>query len=60
MKTQALIDLILKAVALGMAVASIVLGILQAVAVETQVTLLGMGLFALALAALQKTQPEDE
>ena len=41
MKIQALTDLILKAVALGMAVASVVamrfrsLGILQAVAVET-------------------------
>jgi hypothetical protein len=48
-----IVDLVLKAVALGMAVASIVLGILGTVSVETNVTLLGMGFLALALAGLQ-------
>jgi hypothetical protein len=50
--------LVLKAVALGMSVASIVLGILGVVGVDTHVTLLGIGLLALALAGLQKVQVE--
>jgi hypothetical protein len=50
---KGIFDLILKAVALGMSVASIVLGILSTVSVETNVTLLGIGLLALALAELQ-------
>jgi hypothetical protein len=53
-----IIDLVLKAVALGMAVASIVVGVLKTATVETQVTLLGIGLFCLALAALQKAEEE--
>jgi hypothetical protein len=49
-----IIPLVLKAVALGMGVVSIVLGFLpDAADVDTQITLLGIGLFALALAALQ-------
>jgi hypothetical protein len=55
-----LVELVLKAVAMGMAVASIVLGVLKVAAVETHVTLLGIGLFALALAALQKTDETEE
>jgi hypothetical protein len=52
-----IIGLILKAVALGMAVVSIVLGFLPEVAdISTQVTMLSMGLSALALAALQKEE----
>jgi hypothetical protein len=52
-----IIGLVLKAVALGMAVVSIVLGFLpEAADVSTQVTLLSIGLFALALAALQKEE----
>lgn len=54
-----ILTLVLKAVALGMAVASLVLGILGAAAVETMVTLLSIGLLALALAALQ-SGPEPE
>jgi hypothetical protein len=50
---EGIFDLVLKAVALGMAVASIVLGVLNAAALETTVTLLSIGLLALALAALQ-------
>ena len=53
-----IIDLVLKAVALAMSVATIVVGFLKAAPLETQVTLLGIGLFALALAALQKTDVE--
>jgi hypothetical protein len=53
--TQGILSLVLKAVALGMAVVSIVLGFLPGVAdTSTQVTLLSIGLFALALEALQK------
>ena len=51
---QNIISLVLKAVALGMGVVSMVLGILGVAEVSTQVTLLSIGLFALALAALQK------
>ena len=48
------ITFILKAVALGMAIASIVLGIMDVSTVGTSVTLLSIGLFALALVSLQK------
>jgi hypothetical protein len=52
---QNIINLVLKAVALGMAVVSIILGFLpEAADIGTQVTLLSIGLFALAVAALQK------
>lgn len=56
-----IINLVLKAVALGMAVVSIVLGFLpEAADVSTQVTLLSIGLFTLALAALQKEESAGE
>ena len=52
---QRIINLVLKAVAVGMSVASIVFGFLpDAADVDTQITLLSIGLFALAVAALQK------
>ena len=52
-----IINLVLKAVALGMAVVSLVLSFLPGTAdAGTQVTLLSVGLFALALAALQKEE----
>ena len=55
--TQRIISLVLKAVALGMAVVSIILGFLPEVAdMDTQVTLLSIGLFTLAVAALQKEE----
>ena len=62
MKTiQSTINLILKAVAIGMAVASVTLGFLGSIDVTAQVGLLGIGLFALALVALQKTEvPVDD
>jgi len=54
---QRIISLVLKAVALGMAVVSIVLSFLpEAADISTQVTLLSIGLFTLALAALQKEE----
>jgi len=43
------VHVILSAVALGMAVASLLLGILGIIRPETNVLLLGVGLFALAL-----------
>jgi len=50
-KTQNLIGLILKIIALAMAVATIVLSIFQTATVETYVVFLGIGLFTLALAS---------
>ena len=54
----ALTDLVLKAVALAMGVALVVLGVLDAAPVGTRTLLLGIGLFALALAALQTENVE--
>jgi hypothetical protein len=51
------IKLILKAVALAMAIASIVTGFFPGeTTVETHITLLSIGLTALAIAALQKEE----
>ena len=49
-----LLDTIFKAVALGMGVAVIALNILGSLTVNTAVSLLGIGLTALAIAGLQK------
>ncbi len=55
--TQRIINLVLKAVAVGMAVVSIVLGFLpEAADIGSQVTLLSIGLFTLSVAALQKEE----
>ena len=55
--TQRIISLVLKAVALGMAVVRIILGFLpEAADIGTQVTLLSIGLFTLSVAALQKEE----
>ena len=51
--TRQISTLILKIVALGMGIASIVLVILGHASLETNLILLGIGLFALALASLQ-------
>ncbi len=51
---QEIVNLVLKALAVGMAAASAVLGYLGGVDVESQVGLLSLGLFALSIAALQK------
>jgi len=53
-ETQNIVSTVLKAVAVGLSVASIVLGVLKVADTSTQVTLLGIGLAALAIAALQK------
>ncbi|MBN1536679.1 MAG: hypothetical protein JW908_08110 [Anaerolineales bacterium] len=50
---QATINVICKAVALGASAAVLVLGILGVTTAATSITLLGIGLFALALVALQ-------
>jgi hypothetical protein len=54
-KKQNIVSLVLKAVAVGMSVVSIVLGFIpDAADVDIHITLLGIGLAALAVAALQK------
>jgi hypothetical protein len=56
-ETQRIVGLVLKAVAVGMSVVSIVIGFLPGVAtVDTHITLLSIGLAALAIAALQKEE----
>ena len=55
-KTQEITALVLRAIALAMAVASIVLGFVGETSLETIVPLLGIGIFALALAGLMKTK----
>jgi len=55
-KVQTIVTLVLKAVAVGMSVASIVLGFLNVADVNTHLTLLSIGLFALAVSALQKEE----
>jgi hypothetical protein len=55
--TERIINLVLKAVALCMAVVSIVLGFLpEAADIGIQVTLLSVGLLALSLTALMKEE----
>lgn len=51
-----MLELILTAVALGLAVASVVLGILGTASVQTQLSLLGLGLAALALNQLNRSR----
>ena len=58
-KVQPIVNLVLKAIALAMAVASIVVSILGSATAETVITLLGIGLFALAVAALQQNKEVD-
>ena len=49
-----IVQLVLKAVGMAMGVASVVLSVLGAVPVQTNVLLLGIGVFALGLAALDR------
>lgn len=51
---KSITNTVLKAVALGMSVASLVLGYLGTIETATQVSLLAIGLFALSVAALGK------
>jgi hypothetical protein len=54
-KVGSTINLVLKAVAIGMAIPSIVLLVLDAADLETVVMLLSIGLFALAVASLNES-----
>jgi hypothetical protein len=49
-----IVQLVLKAVGMAMGVASVVLSVLGTTPAETNVTLLGIGVFALGLAALNQ------
>jgi hypothetical protein len=49
-----MVNTVLKAVALAMGVAVVVLSILRVATVETSILLLGIGLFCLALTELDK------
>ena len=53
-KVSAMISLILRAVALAMGVAAVVMSILGTAEPGTLITLLGIGLFALALDSLDR------
>jgi hypothetical protein len=53
MNAKSLVNLILKGVATAMGVAVVVLSILGSATVETLVTLLGIGLFALSIWSFQ-------
>jgi len=54
MNIKSLISLILRGVATAMGVAAVVLGLLGGTTVESLVILLGIGLFALSIWALQQ------
>jgi len=55
-KAKKIIDLALKGIALAMSIASIITGIVGEATLETHVTMLGIGLLALAIAGLQKVE----
>ena len=54
-KYQSIVQVVLKAIAIGMPVASMVLGYIGAVDTGAQVGFLSLGLFTLAVAALQNS-----
>ena len=49
-----IVDTVFKGIAVAMGIAVVVLNVLRAAPVETQALLLGIGLFGLAMIALQK------
>jgi hypothetical protein len=53
---QRIISLVLRALAIGMSIVSIVLGFLGEADVDTHITLLGIGLAALAIASFQNEE----
>ena len=53
---KGMLDFVLKAIALAMGIACVVLGILHAASIETTVTLLSIGFLALAFAEFQKAR----
>jgi hypothetical protein len=56
MNMQSIISLALRGIAVAMGVAVIVLGFLGGTTVEALLTLLGIGLFSLALWSFQRTE----
>ena len=52
--TSAMVNLVFKGIAVAMSVAVVVLNVLHGASVEAQAMLLGIGLFGLAITALQK------
>jgi hypothetical protein len=54
MKTSGIVMLVLKAVGMAMGIVVIVLSALKTASVQTNILLLGIGLFALGLSALSK------
>jgi hypothetical protein len=59
-RADKLINIILKALAMAMAAASVVIGYLGGATAESLITLLGIGLFALAVAALREQASSRE
>ncbi len=58
MNVSHIISLALRGIAMAMAVATVVIGVLKAAPAETIVVMLGIGLFALALDALDQGKEE--
>ena len=56
MNFQSIINLALRGIAMAMGIAVVVLGFLGGTTVESLLTLLGIGLFSLALWSLQRTE----
>ena len=50
------VELVLTAIALAMGIVSVVLAILGTMPIETTIILLGIGLFAISIAKLQKVK----
>ena len=55
-EARKIVSVVFKAVALAMGVAVVVLNIMDVVSIESSVLLLGIGLFCIAIDALQKSQ----
>ena len=56
MSSQSIIGLILRGLAMAMGVVAVVLSILRSATVESLITLLGIGLFSLALWPFQRSE----
>ena len=54
---RSIVELVFKAIAVAMAVASVVLSIVNVAPVQVIVLLLAIGLFALSVTALSKSEP---
>lgn len=53
-----IVNIVLKAVAVGMSITSIVLGVIDVVGIDVQITMLSVGLAALAIASLSEGETE--